>query len=170
MPPEDRASYFFCRHEDEQSLRARTIIGSIAKQLAEDIPSSEFVDLDGDDLETPIIVSFLIRKLSRSRQYYIIIDGLDECEVNDIRETIEMLSKLIASPLRVSVYCSTRPAILNWLPSDFRPERVIAMEDPQNYVRLARDMTQFVEKNLTVKDQEMESIILNKLQEGAEGM
>ena len=85
-------------------------------------------------------------------------------------ETIRMLSRLRDSPLHISIYCSSRPAILNALPSKFQPEKVITMEDPQNYVKLAHDMNKFVEKNLEIKDQEMESVILRKLQEGAEGM
>ena len=60
--------------------------------------------------------------------------------------------------------------MLTWLPSNFRPEEIINMDDRNNYIHIAQDINQFIELDLNITHKDMEPIILRKLQEGAEGM
>ena len=167
---EDVIAFFFCRYDHEESLRARTIVGTIARQLAKEIPSSSFSDFEEDDRELAAIIPFLISNLNKSRRYFIILDGLDECDQKEAIEAIDMITNLSASPLYIRFYLSTRPTTLTWLPSNFHPEEIINMEDQTHHKNLARDITRYIEMNLQLKNREMEPAILRKLQEGAEGM
>ncbi len=172
--PEDKASHFFCLHDDIQSLKAKTIIGSIARQFAEDIPANEFADLSREwskgDIALTALASFLISKLSKSCRYFIILDGLDECDEAEAEEVLKILFILQASVLQISVYCATRPALVNTLRSNFKPERIIDMEDRENQEYLASDMNQFIQNDIKVRDQEILPMILQNLRDGAEGM
>ena len=42
VSPEHTVSYFMCRYDDIESLKARTIFGSIARQFLSDLPVEDF--------------------------------------------------------------------------------------------------------------------------------
>ena len=96
----DRVSYFFGRYDDPEPLTARTMIGSIARQLLSDLPLEVFATLDQDnrmtkpDLES--IFEILASRLSDDYQYFIILDGLNEFEDAETEEVAQFLKRLLA--------------------------------------------------------------------------
>ena len=94
--------YFFCRYDITESLQARTIIGSIARQLLErmqsqclnsDLAMRDFLDKNKlGDYET--IFLLLQRVLASDLKAYIVIDGIDECEYSERRVLMEELKRL----------------------------------------------------------------------------
>ncbi|KAJ6071845.1 hypothetical protein N7499_009859 [Penicillium canescens] len=94
--------YFFCRYDITESLQARSIIGSIARQLLgrmqsqclnSDLEMGYFLDRNKlGNFET--IFFLLQRVLASDFQAYIVIDGIDECEYSERRILMEELKRL----------------------------------------------------------------------------
>ncbi|KAJ5288209.1 hypothetical protein N7478_003895 [Penicillium angulare] len=92
--------YFFCRHDVPASLQARTIIGSLARQilsLLEDLTGvakilSQRTDElnEFDKIEAMLQFSFP----SDSLRLYIVLDGLDDCDDAVRIQTMTEISKL----------------------------------------------------------------------------
>lgn len=88
-------AFFICRHDLPESLKPRTIIGSIVRQLLWSTPAlAERVgayNLKGqpDDFET--LRNLLEAVLTTGFKAYLVIDGLDECAVEDRQFVIQEL-------------------------------------------------------------------------------
>jgi hypothetical protein len=88
-------AYFFMRQDLPDSLIARTVIGSITRQLL----------VSKDDLMNPITVrsgsldvhemfSLLVSNHSKQHKVYIVLDGLDLCSKEEIREIVQFVRQL----------------------------------------------------------------------------
>lgn len=84
-------TYFFCRHDIDESLKTRTILGSLARQLLlGSIPDNVVSDFNGRPpsvLDDDEIVLLLQRALEPTFRAYFVLDGVDECD-RDERKTL----------------------------------------------------------------------------------
>jgi ankyrin repeat protein len=91
-------AYFFCRHDIPESLRARTVIGSLAQQLLRTIqnPSAveESINTSPPALDSEGILRLLQRALTPAYRAYFVLDGLDECDEYQKQDVILQLRKL----------------------------------------------------------------------------
>ncbi|KAH7007108.1 ankyrin repeat-containing domain protein [Ilyonectria destructans] len=92
-------AYFFCQHEAPESLRARTILGSLARQLLcamEEIAG--MLENQDDTRARPLdpnwILSLLKRTIPPTTRAYFVLDGLDECDEREIMEIINCLQAI----------------------------------------------------------------------------
>ena len=159
--PKDAVAYFLCRYDNPESLKSRTIIGSIANQLLTSLPLQNLSELDNLMDETfpdsEDIVALLKTILLPTQQYFIVIDGLDECDEAEVRELVEALRALLAfKALRVKIYCSSRPDVTKWVSSTLNPEGHIVM----NLKNISADIERYIEATLA------EHLESNKLQVG----
>jgi DNA replication protein DnaC len=80
-------AYFFCRHDIPESLKARTVIGSLARQLLRPISDLSIVaewlneTTSAPDFER--IFNLIKRALPPNCKAYFILDGLDECDYTE---------------------------------------------------------------------------------------
>ncbi|KAI4223581.1 MAG: hypothetical protein L6R36_005316 [Xanthoria steineri] len=143
--PTDVTTFFFCRFDDQESLKATTIIGSIARQLVNDSPEDRFRDFSR---RTPI-VEFLKNTLSDTRQYFIILDGLDECNEEQIRETCGMLHGLLSLPhLHIKLFWCSRPNVMDWLPPRLQSQQHINLESVESQGHIASDIGKLIHSRL----------------------
>lgn len=178
MSPKDVTSFFFCRFDDQESLRARTIIGSIARQMLNDVPEDNFRGLSN---ERPV-VEFLEIALSYNRQYFIILDGLDECNEVQIKEVSQILHGLLNSPrLHIKIFWCSRPNIMDWLPPKLQTEQQISLESTESQDRIACDISDFIKSTLEellegdtpklrISDPTTVSTVVKRLEDEAYGM
>lgn len=91
-------TYFFCRDNIPESLQARTVIGSLARQMLCNLPNlvqlSDGFDVTQPNADTDAIVELLIKCLRLNRKAYVILDGLDECDEVEQRALLTQLLKL----------------------------------------------------------------------------
>ncbi|KAF2670549.1 hypothetical protein BT63DRAFT_356449, partial [Microthyrium microscopicum] len=90
-------AYFFCQPDETESLTARTIIGSLARQLLESITNLQPFSEDADAntlLDTDKISELLRKRLPLGTHAYIIVDGLDECPLHEKEMACSALQKL----------------------------------------------------------------------------
>lgn len=107
--------YFFCRFDDERSLRASTIIRSLVRQC-----------LDAETLSMPIqsrlaaafkhpspdveeLEHLLLDVVAMFQELFIVIDGVDECTQTERDTLFQVLHSVTASPSRrIKIFLSTR--------------------------------------------------------------
>ena len=93
-------AYFFARHDTPESLKARTIIGSLAYQFLRVIPDlnltgpAETLDMTRPTLDVERIFNILQRALPADAKAYVILDGIDDCDDTERKELIQNLRKL----------------------------------------------------------------------------
>jgi hypothetical protein len=88
-------AYFFVRHDLPDSLKARTIIGSIARQLLQSkLETLNTTPLNNWSLDTDAILALLRASFSRSHKTYLVLDGLNLCNKFDKAEVINFVGSL----------------------------------------------------------------------------
>lgn len=170
-------AYFFCRHDEAESLQTRTIIGSIARQIFDRVKSDitdKVAAIRPGILDTDQILDHLQELLSSSsHRYMIIIDGLDECEEKEIRFLLQYLKQLLTSKHVFQVYCSSRPDVFRWAPGLLRPRWKIYMSattaDIEEYIEDALEK-HLESGSLTVGNPAIILTIRDALLENAHGM
>ena len=98
VPKDHRVAYFFCRHDVPESLIARTVIGSLARQLLRQIPDLTTMEAVISDTtaeaEFEKMFTLLKRAIPSHSKVYFILDGLDECDQYERGLIIQQLQNL----------------------------------------------------------------------------
>ena len=171
--------YFFCRYDDSESTVARTIIGSIARQLLSGLPHESYAKLDKElqDSKPDIQAIFEILKatLIQGCQYIVIVDGLNDCEDTEAQQTIEILDSLLnLGDLQIKIYYSYRANSIVW-PQTAWPLYRVAIRcadvesDINQYIQISLE-SRIKHDILQVGSPYVASAIKQALMEGAQGM
>lgn len=126
-------AYFFCRYDEPESLKTRTIIGSITRQILEGVGRDNFdgiIETEDGNLDTEKLMQYL-RQLSipESSMSFIIIDGLDECEESEARELLSCLNHILEFEHDYHIYCSSRSDVFRWAPALLQPKWMLSMSE-----------------------------------------
>lgn len=170
-------SCFFYRYDDVESLRTRTMMGSVARQILESL-NLDFVDMMANTvagiLDIDQLVDCLLHYLPPdSKKYFVVIDRLDECEEEEVKLLMECLKRLLASGRLFQLCCSSRPDVLRWIPAILQPQRSISMSDigPEIAQYIEHTLEQHLESgSLCIGDPAMILNIQDALLEKARGM
>lgn len=170
--------YFFCRHDIVYSCLARTIIGSLCRQLLSghinEDTMDKFLGEHVQSLSFDDVVGLTKNILSLKRRCYFILDGLDDCDDVEMRRTTEALHK-VQENTRLLVFVSLRSQI-DEVQREFRglrPQHVLKMPEDNP------DINNFVVSALTAKietgelvlgDESLVLEIRDALTAGAQGM
>lgn len=77
-------AYFLCKHDVAESLQARKIIGSLARQLLHTVADLGAFAESCEDTRTPDdtqkVLRTLLRGFSPDFKVFLVLDGLDECD------------------------------------------------------------------------------------------
>ncbi|KAK0656504.1 ankyrin repeat-containing domain protein [Cercophora newfieldiana] len=127
-------AYFFSRHDIFESLKARTIIGSLVRQLIRSVPFLEVPVETLVDETAPTTMDFnriievLDLILPQRFKAYIVVDGLDEC---DDEERAELLSQVrILQRKFTLLFCtSSRP---DTKITPLKPRETLTVEIPDD--------------------------------------
>ncbi|KAH7355932.1 hypothetical protein BKA66DRAFT_429213 [Pyrenochaeta sp. MPI-SDFR-AT-0127] len=85
-------AYFFCRHDAVESLKARTIIGTLVRQTLQCLPRlPEDMNASKTQLDLDEMIRLVERALPPEHKAYLVVDGLDLC---DYPERVEVISRL----------------------------------------------------------------------------
>ncbi|OQE11501.1 hypothetical protein PENVUL_c002G10000 [Penicillium vulpinum] len=108
-------AYFFCRHDVSESLKARGVIGSLARQLLYPIsdltPAAEYLDRTHqcEPMERLMgLLSNCLTPLRKKTRFFIVVDGLDELDGNQREIVIRQLSDLQSETLVMLLCISLR--------------------------------------------------------------
>ncbi|KAH7371516.1 hypothetical protein BKA66DRAFT_572757 [Pyrenochaeta sp. MPI-SDFR-AT-0127] len=111
-------AYFFCRYDIPRSLTARTILGSLARQLLRTIPDLSMVAEACEEIcsteSTERVLELICHGFLSGHEAYFILDGLDECEPVE-REAVAQGLKKIQQSLKLRLLISFRLELNNGL-------------------------------------------------------
>ncbi|KAJ5703961.1 hypothetical protein N7493_011099 [Penicillium malachiteum] len=180
--PNDTIAHFFCQAENEPSLLARNVFGSLARQLLneliEESSYEQLLSLQNQfrGLDTNETLHFLLSRLTMDQGYYIVLDGLDECETAQIREIARALHSIHQlEGIKLRVVCASRPDLEGDLFEGIRPHYRIVIDKQ----KVNSDMDRYI--TTTLKDcldrellapcsDKMMAKIVDVLRNGAQGM
>lgn len=172
--------YFFCRDDEAASLKAREIIGSLARQLFEDLSTDTFSELDATigaiTFNIEQIVAHMQQLLPQQKRYYMILDGLDECEDQEVDILVESLRTLM-NPVEqfFKLFWTGRSDFAARISEHFRPDFHIHMSKSDNSTEIAEYVEVALENalengRLKLRDPQIIVQIQNALESEAQGM
>ena len=139
LAPKTYVVYVICTNEDPSSLKARTIFGSIARQILEPLRSQldRHVFTDPPPLDSVDDVQDLLERYISSldgQEIIVAIDGLEQCIEPEMLEVLSCIQRLRRSlPVDRSAvfkfYLSSRPETLKFLPVDMKSDFSLSMAD-----------------------------------------
>ncbi|KAG5659682.1 hypothetical protein KAF25_002241 [Fusarium avenaceum] len=167
--------YLFSRHDDFSSLKSRTILGSLIRQLLESFVNDDsfshiFVDtissLDLDD-----IMSIFRKFPSHPRQVFVVVDGLDECPFEEQQTARRCLTVLQSIGYRLCVSVRTPERTTIWDQRQFQFQLSISENNSDIVDYLQAEVDNRVrDGRLATRDPELVKDIKEELTRGAGGM
>lgn len=134
----DVISYYFCRADSAASLSARNILGSLARQILDaQIERAEGGNLQGlhensQDLTTAEVVDFLLSHIEVDKKYYIVLDGLDECDNGEVQQVARSVARIREKCVTdLKIICAGRPELEKQLFRGFGPNYKISVIETQ---------------------------------------
>jgi ankyrin repeat protein len=171
-------AYFFCRHDEAESLETKTIIGSLARQLLVAFKTSA-LDLKRFDENELKDVGGLIRMLDTAlplkHRAIFVLDGLDECDHSVAKEVILYLRTMQETfNLHLCVSLRLDPnKLLRYSPEQFVQCSVtsIPVENPDIEFFIQRELENRIQSNeLIIGNPELILEIRDSLVAGSQGM
>ncbi|KAJ6021096.1 hypothetical protein N7540_006600 [Penicillium herquei] len=178
----ETVAHFFCLAENEISLSARNIIGSISRQLLDSfIEQSDYENLlsmrnESQHLDTSETVQFLLSRLSPEKTYYIALDGLDECTSSQIRTMARAIASISEQMfVKLKIICAGRPDLEEDLFRWCRPQHRIVIDEQKLHFDLDRYIIASLDdclesQSLVLRDPTNITKIVDVLREGSQGM
>jgi hypothetical protein len=115
--PKGTVAYFSCRHDISESWRAKTIMGCLVRLLLQQSPNVDEILENLDAAGYPsnheigleqLEKSTLFADLNPFSHYYFVLDGLDDCEVEEREIFTSSLKRLRKKfNLRICISCRT---------------------------------------------------------------
>ncbi|PZD35045.1 Arp, Ankyrin repeat protein [Pyrenophora tritici-repentis] len=172
-------AYFFCKHDIPESLQARTIIGSLARQLLRTVPDLSVPAKNCENThtigDTNTALETLFRGFPSDVKVYFVLDGLDECD-NEEKETLVQAIRKIQVKLKVLVCASFREEPNNGLQSitnQLLATRAVFIPDdnPDIDAFIEADLERCLRQEcLTIGDPALILDIQDALSKGSQGM
>ena len=174
-------AYYFCKRRDGNSLNANDIFGSIAYQMTQSTISKcnwSALDQGAHTLMSTLNVGtaayWLSALLPSDEDYYIVLDGLEECHNQEFEELINGLLQL-QSTFKLFVCISSRPD--SGMLREFDKHWVaqtLSMKDSERDDELRSYITKEVRmrnnQRQTPFEPQLEDMIIQQLALGAQGM
>ncbi|EXJ91683.1 hypothetical protein A1O3_00233 [Capronia epimyces CBS 606.96] len=113
VAPAAVVSYFLCRYDETESLKAKTVVGSLVRQLLSSLKPETFDTVDSihtNMLDTEQVMDLLEKLLPVGPQFYfIIIDGLDECPEDESETIFKFIRTSLTWKHVFHVFFTSRP-------------------------------------------------------------
>lgn len=171
-------AFFFVQAGETDSNTATTILKSILQQMVEsskmttrieDALQSLHPSSDAEDILE------VLREMAPTREFYIIVDGIDECDGTHTVELLKALSALASCRPSLRLFLSGRPSLHSDINRYFTEFTLLSMESPNVNADIATYITDAIdlriaEDDLRVGDAALVGEIKSALIKGAQGM
>ncbi|KGQ08421.1 Ankyrin repeat domain-containing protein 17 [Beauveria bassiana D1-5] len=113
----DTATFFFVDRDNAESLQAETLIRSIIRQSIDSTEVPQYLESRLTNLDHAVFVQLdawidLLRYvIQQSTAFYILIDGLDECDAAERQAVFDALSLLAATASCLRIFISSRESV-----------------------------------------------------------
>lgn len=171
--------YFFCRDDTSESTQARTVIGSLVRQLLHGVSdlsnADEVLGANTPPFALRTILEMLRRSLPPTSEAYLVLDGLDECHEQQRRTLIYHLGELQEMlRLRVCIACgSDIDSLWKLKPELFSNSSIMSVpeENPEMRQFIKAELVDRIEaRRLIIGDPSLALEIEDALIAGSQGM
>ncbi len=177
----DTIAHHFCFSDHDASLKARNIVGSIARQMLEHWLQNAKVDelralhRKISDVDSAGMTDILSDRLPPGASYYILLDGIDECKIDEAREVVACLSKLCQNHRAVKIVLTSRTDIDKALRRQLRAKYKMPVSEAKTqsdvrcYINETLDQ-RLEDRELVLNDPSIILKISDKLERESQGM
>lgn len=175
-------TYYYCDSSDPRSLEARNVIGTLVKELLEQIAitnilKQELISLNKPGIrvaESDELLPILLAVLRHFSKAYIFLDGLDECRKEERLTILSMLNRVFRSDgLVVKIFVTSQQevditvSLKEFSRLEVSPHKISS--DISSYVK-GTVRSSIESGDLLVQTACLESDIISALVDGAQGM
>ena len=173
-------SFFFCRFDNTQSLKAEVILRSLIRQSLErhGLDDQLFQDLasilEYSQVEFESLTSFYKSAIG-TKPHLIVLDGVDECPEQEQVAILRALSALIRPTLRLKIFVTSRESLHKVIRKELTINHHVSTRNKEaeaaiaSYVDLLVDHV-YSSKELVIGQPSLLSDIKDALRQGAQGM
>ena len=174
--------YYYCDSSDSRSLTLQNILGTMIRQLLETIVISEKLEQQIERCFRPQariateeeLFTLLFEAVQSYSSIYVLIDGLDECNKEDLNKILPMLGRLLqlTCPLiKIAIFSREENTIANALKEY---PRIRISSD-----KISFDLSTFIKETveskiicgqLCISEPLLKTEVINALMHGAQGM
>ncbi len=173
--------YYYCDYADRPSLDVAHVLGSIVKQVLENLPLDHFGDdfkspyREGQPLPTLVEGSkYLLELIKQFNVLYLVLDGIDELDAESQTQSLSLIDMLITQTSNtVKIFVTSRTEevrikhALKIYPA-FSLSEVEIDKDIATYVK--GEMSNIHAPHPIASNQELREEVTRALVEGAKGM
>ncbi len=182
QPSQTGVSLFFCEYDNQTTLLTRTILGCLARQYltVETLSGSLEVKIraliKGTLSEVDALKDLLQENLGAPGTHFIVIDGFDECSLEDRDTILDVFRRITASSSSVlKIFLSSRQDVRMNIERTFMSCYHRTMSCTELYADIATYIELAIEekissRQLSVGDPNLLPVIHHALTEGAHGM
>ena len=173
--PDILVTFFFARFDDQQSLRAETVLRSIGRQVLRRMNLTQSMQSLLQDIDLESTLKLIQMQASTLRTLYIVIDGLDELEKLERDRLLKSLASLIAQGPNLKIFISGRDSLAAELTRKLPTHERIPMACDGAQLDITMFIKDTLQEKLTggeliVRDQGLIAEINQALTDGADGM
>ena len=174
--------FFFCEYDNQTTLLARAVLGCLARQCLSEENLSNSIEakiqalIAGTLPEAEALKNILQEIADTSGTYFIVIDGLDECSLEERQNILKILKKIALSSSSVlKIFLSSRQDVGMELERIFGSYYHRTMDCKENCADIGMYVENAIEERtstgqLAVGDPNLLVAIRNALVDGAHGM
>lgn len=137
--------YFFCKFDETALLKTREIVGSLTRQLLKNV-STKTLKINLMNINTGYITPDIEQILSnilllfpRHKQYFLMLDGLDECDFEEVKLLIESIQSLFRSfEYTFKIFWTNRSDFASLVTSQFKFDFQIHISPSNNGPEISR--------------------------------
>lgn len=177
----EKLVYLFCQYDNETSLQVTSILQSIIKQLLDQDDGTFTASEHSIDalLETPhdlgLLTRLLFDILDILKSVVIVLDGIDECSLTEIKALLRILRSLTLRPSGPKLYLAGDDRITDLVKTFLKPEFVVSTQMKEAGSDLDELVQQLVESSrndeeLVTGDPRLYQEIVDALCAGCQGM
>lgn len=180
MDLEQPCAHAFCASQEPNSLKATSILGSVAFNLLDHLPPEAITWRDAAQFDAMIsifdpesIINLVLDLLPKDRKYIIIVDGLEDCSDTDITDVIFGLHRLTQNRVVLLCYSSRSDSQFQHVAEQhFEPEFSISHHDIKHDEELESYIVKEVTRRNTTRhlSPDLEGLVKKQLIIGAQGM
>jgi hypothetical protein len=168
-------AYFFCRHDVPESLLARTVVGSLVRQIISPFPQRLVETEVFDTYRFNQLLNLVRSVVPPNYTMYVVLDGLDLCSSSERREITEKLEAMrVHFNIHTCVSLRLEPeAELQSLATEFSEAEAVRLPDNTSDIGAfvtAQLEVALSEQSLVLGDPSIILDIQNALVQGSEHM
>lgn len=177
---EHPCAYAFCAAQEQNSLKATGILGSIAFNLLDHLPTSAVPWREAERNKAMInifdperIIDFVLDLLPNDRLYVVVADGLEDCCDADMSDVIFGLCRLIQNRSILLCYSSRSDSRFHQVANQhLQPRFSISHDDFNHDAELEAYIVEEVTRRNASRNlrPDLEELVKNQLILGAQGM